>query len=461
MNRRTSKKSADPTSKMAHNIEVDSRLRTAHSQEILSHSGSESGPNAITPLVKGSKMNGIPNDDKGDTCRKQTATTSKQDKPVSSSVRHSPTSTRGEATRNQTTLPAKSSGTSSPSQPSSPLLQRHVALEQRTSEPLLQTEVKPLKKRTSEQSLQTEAKPLKKRTSEPSRIESEEYFVLRQRSVSETTVQRGNSRPINLVKTVTMPWSSHGTEDRTSKNQVKEVKVGRRSSNPVVTNTGKEKHHSPQLQNMTKTVGNCSVLPSESNDRTPLLRVSSSVSNSSGTVSPDIEFQLVPPKQYERRQSREGEGKEWYQTSESPDEQTRPASPPYDTLSHSDSSEKMDFSNGIRSLKREDNSSMDDFSFCLSSPPNSPLYDHLPPSVPEDEIRKGKAVSASPPQSKKTNYLPSSSTAGVPIRRNISQPVFGGREDGRGASWSSTSPGPDSIKEEDEEDSDDEFSAAG
>lgn len=417
MNRRK-KAALDPTSWISHNIEVDSRLRSAYSHDALSHSSSDSSP--VGSFVKDGKMNGIPNDDKNKV--------SKQDKPVSGGVHPGPTSTRGEATQNQNTQPRKNSGSASPCHPSSPLLQRRMAFEQQVSEPSLKTETPPI---------------TKIETAEPE--DPEDYFMLRQRSVSETTVQRGNSRPINLIKTVQMPWPS---QDKPSKNPGREFKsltLGPRGGAPVY-NSGRERQRPVQVQNMSKLTGKRSISPSGSDvsgEHVPLMHVNSNVSVSSD------EFQSLPPtRQYERRLSREAEGKEWYHSS-SPDEQSRNVSPPYDNLSRSDSgmsSEKMEFGLGIQSLKREDTStSMDDFNFALSSPPNSPLYDHLPPTSPEEDTPRSKAASSSPPQQKKTNFL----TSAEPIRRNISQPVFSGRDEGR---RSSTSPGPDSIKEEDESD---------
>lgn len=417
MNRRR-KNTPDPASKISHNIEVDSRLRTAYSHDALSRSSSDSNP--VGSLVRDTKVNGIPNDDKNKF--------SKQDKPVLGDVHPSPTTTRGEATQNQNTQPQKTSGSASPSHPSSPLLQRHMAFEQRVPDPTLKIETIP---RTKKETADAE--------------DLDDYFMLRQRSVSETTVQRGNSRPFNLIKTVQMPW---GTQDKSSKNQGKETKsqaLGSRSGGHGVINSGKEKQRPVQAYNMSKLTGKRSISPSGSDvsgDHVPLM-----AANSNMSVSSD-EFQSVhTTRSSERRQSREGEGKEWYHSS-SPDEQPRPVSPPYDNLSRSDSgmsSERMEFSSGIQSLKREDTStSMDDFQFALSSPPNSPLYDHLPPTSPEEDARRNKAVSSSPPQPKKTNFL----TSAEPLRRNVSQPAF---SEGRGTR-SSMSPGPDSIKEEDESD---------
>ena len=423
MNRR--KKAPDPTSKIAHNVDVDKRLRAAYSHELLSHSGSDLGSSVIAP--RGSKVNGIP----------------------LNGTKAGPTSTKGEATKNQATHRAK---TSSPLQPSSPSVNRRSALEQQNSDPLLQTG-------------SAGPSPPSKKKEGQAPVEPEDYFTLRQRSVSETMVKRGNSRPINVVKTVTMPWGS-SSDKPTTNGQVKELKpqsvgglgAGRRSSVPI---TSKEKHHS---QDPAKAVlEKRSVSPSSgseiSADRAPLIHLNSSASNSSKGVSPDPE---LPYKQYEALLSRDG--KAWYQSPESPvDEKPRPASPPYDTLSRSDSgmsSERLEFGAGIRSLKREDtSSSMEGFQFTVS-PPGSPVYDHLPPSLPEKEGgQRTKAVSSSPPQSKKANTAPTlSAAADVPMRRNVSQPAMSGREEGGrgGTSWSSSSPGPDSIAEEEEEDDSDE-----
>ena len=429
MNRRTAKKSADPTSKLPHNIDVDSRLRAAYSQEILPHSGSDLG---LAPTKNGDtkKVNGLPEVGNQKSRFDRDPSSEKPDKPVSGGVRPGPTSTRGEATRNQATHPAKSSptGTVSPMQPSSPLLQHRVA-------PELFVEPAP--------SLpQAPQKPNMLNPEDP-----EDYYVLRQRSVSETTNQRG-SRPINVY---TMPWGSSqaGGEDMAAKEQAAQGGGGgksqalgagdRRNSSPLAEKTtGKEKYRPGHLQHV--------------------------LSNSSGVLSSEVEFQSVLPKPYESQQSRESEGKEWYQGPTSPDEKPRPVSPPYDTLSRSDSdmsSDKFEFGGGIRSLRREDSSSFDDFRFNLMSPPSSPVYDHLPPSTFEEEERGGrrdKAASSSPPQSVKQDFL-SSVVGGTDMRRNVSQPVFGTREGGggrggRGVSHSSSSPGPDSIKEETESDED-------
>lgn len=416
MNRRR-KTPLDPTSRISHNIEVDSRLRSAYSHDALSHSSSDSS--SVGSFVKDGKMNGIPNDDKNKI--------SKQDKPVSGGVHSGPTSTRGEATQNQNTQPRKNSGSASPSHPSSPLLQRRMAFEQQVSDPSLKVESTPKTKK------------------EPAESEDpEDYFMLRQRSVSETTVQRGNSRPINLIQTVQMPWASQNKSPKNPGREFKSQTLGPRGGAPV--NSGREKQRPVQVQNMSKLTGKRSISPSGSEvsgDHVPLIHANSNMSVSSD------EFQsLHTTRQYERRLSREAEGKEWYHSS-SPDEQSRNVSPPYDNLSRSDSgmsSERMEFSSGIRSLKRDDTStSMDDFNFALSSPPNSPLYDHLPPTSPVEDTPRSKAASASPPQPKKTNFL----TSVEPMRRNVSQPTFSGRDEGR---RSSTSPGPDSIKEEDESD---------
>ena len=435
MNRRTAKKSADPTSKLPHNIDVDSRLRAAYSQEILPHSGSDLGL-ALTKNGDSKKVNGLPEVGNQKSRFDRDPSSEKPDKPVSGGVRPGPTSTRGEATRNQATHPAKSSptGTVSPMQPSSPLLQRRVA-------PELFVEPAPSLPQA----------PRKPNTLNPE--DPEDYYVLRQRSVSETTNQRG-SRPINVVKTYTMPWGSSlaGGEDMAAKEQAAQGGGGggggggksqalgagdRRNSSPLAgKTTGKEKYRPGHLQHV--------------------------LSNSSGALSSEVEFQSVLPKPYESQRSRESEGKEWYQGPTSPDEKPRPVSPPYDTLSRSDSdmsSDKFEFGGGIRSLRREDSSSFDDFRFNLTSPPSSPVYDHLPPSTFEEEERGGrrdKAASSSPPQSVKQDFL-SSVVGGTDMRRNVSQPVFGTREGGRGGrgvSHSSSSPGPDSIKEETESDED-------
>ena len=266
-----------------------------------------------------------------------------------------------------------------------------------------------------------------------------DYFLLRQRSVSETTVQRGNSRPINLVKTVTMPWGPSGVE-KSGKGGSKSQTLGaapRRGSTPVIM-SGKQEGSLP-----TRVLGG---------------NHSNSSSDNSKGVTPDRELQLTSGgQQTEHRPSQEGgaDGGIWYQAPPTPDDGIRPrlTSPPYDTLSRSDSgmsSDRVEFGTGIQihSLKRENTSnSMDDFHITLSSPPPSPLYDHLPPSSPQDEAEKRSTLSA---------------PVEPPMRRNISQPVMiSGRSEGGGvrggATRNSTSPGPESIaEEEEEEDSEDE-----
>ena len=424
MNRRTSKKAADPTSKIAHNIEVDSRLRDAYSQKTTN---SDAETNLLVPLKNDgerSKVNGIP--------------PTNDDPTVSAAVpSHVPMTTKGESTENQTTHPTTKSspGTSSPFQPSSPAsLHRTAApLEQQNSEPILQIG----ESGSTQQSSGTHR-------GSPGAEDPSNYFVLRQRSMSETTVQRGNTRPINLVKTVSMPWGENGGG-----------KPPRKGSLPIVTESGgkQAKQHRPSP------VVTRSISPSSGN-------------NSSKGGSPDLDSQSVPTKQPPGRQSsRDGGGKMWYQSPPTPDEDDKPrqASPPYDTLSRSDSgmsSERLEFGAGIRSLKRDETtSSMDEFRFNLSSPPSSPLYDHLPPSQ-GDEDGGGPSPSPPLPQAKKPPHV-ASSPVDIPIRRNTSLPAVSGRDEGGRTGGgglttrNSTSPIPDSIVEEDEEEDSDNQETAG
>ena len=385
MNRR-SKKTIDPTSKIAHNVDVDSRLRDAYSQKL----SPEPEPAPIT-----SKANGI---------------------------LPGPRSTRGESTENQATQsPADNTTTSStpPASSSTPQQQQHLPPKRQHSESALPPVIPPppVPRKESTGSLED---PVLRKESTGSLEDPNDYFLLRQRSVSETTVQRGNSRPINLVKTVTMPWgggaagaaSMAGGVEKPGKTPAGQS-AQRRGSTPVVM-PGKHgnSHQDPQL------------MPTTSGQKPAA----------------------------ERRPSREGVGSEsgrWYQAPPTPtdDKDPRLVSPPYDTLSRSDSgmsSERLELGMGIQihSLKREDTSnSMDDFHIILSSPPLSPLYDHLPTTSPQDEGEE--------------NVLTLSTPVDSAMRRNVSQPIMiSGRSEG-GAPRSSTSPGPDSIAEEDEESEDD------
>ena len=402
MNRRSAKKNADPTSRMSHNIEVDSRLRESYAKKVPP----EKRTDLSAPLVtrSDSKLNGIP---------------PSGDRPALV-LSSSPTSTKGESTENQTTHPVKSLESPSTSQPSSPPLQHRSTLKHKNSEPILQTGGAPA-------AAQSQV-PTGKRGSLGNE-DPNDYFLLRQRSVSETTVQRGNQRPINLLKTVSMPWGDGKGGSGKSQTQ---GGGGRHGNLPVVVEKGK-------------------TAPAQMTTR------SISPGNGSKGISPDPEFQLAPAKQHnERRSSREG--KMWYQSPPTPDDdKPHPPSPPYDTLSCSDSemsSERMEFSSGIRSLKREDTSSMDDFRFNIPSPPSSPLYDHLPPPEDDDEVPPVPA-----PRETTAAVVMPTLPVDVPMRRNVSQPAMSRREEGerRGSGTrGSSSPGPDSIAEEDEEGSDNE-----
>lgn len=457
LNRRTSKKSADPTSKLAHNIEVDSRLRSAYAQEASSNSSSdmELGPREPTFLLEKQRVNGIPEPLLLQTESKQHAHSQtnrinnvpKQEKPAPSGVCSSPTSTKGEATRNQVTQHVPSSGKATPPKPSSPLLQRQVVPDQLLSPP-----------GKHESGKQEDI---------VSPGDLEEYYYLRPRSTSETT----GTRPINVVKAYMAPRSSTSLkkEDKGGDGQsrLRSVTLG---SQPQ--GSAKQKPKPPQLQQLVAPPINRGPSPSDSEgsgDLTPLvLRASSSMSTSSGTFSPD-EFQVISPQQYQAqvKEQRQEEPK-WYENSPSPIEmgKPRPVSPPYDTLSRSDSevSSRLEFSGGIRS-RHEDGSDVESLRMSLSSPRGSPTYDHLS-GLGEGEGGRNQHSSTKQLGPEKMNYL--SAAMDVSIRRNVSQPVFssgggGGEGMGRGlrvGSRSSASPGPDSIQEETESDEESPFNSS-
>ena len=390
MNRR-SKKTNDPTSKIAHNVDIDSRLRDAYSQKLSPEPESE----PIKPLPNNRvKPNGV--------------------LPGSRS-------TRGESTENQVTQPQVTAN-SSPSPPPSTSSKHSPPPQHQNSEPtptLLAPETGTIP-----------PPPVLRKESTGSLEDPNDYFLLRQRSVSETTVQRGNSRPINLVKTVTMPWgqtASMSGVDKSGKTGSKSNTAPRRGSTPAVT-SGKQDGSLP-----TRVLGGGK-------------RSNSPLSNAVG-FSHDRDLQLMPTSGGSQEGAAAEEG-HWYQAPPTPDDnRPRLVSPPYDTLSRSDSgmsSDRVELGSGIQihSLKRESSSnSMDDFHLTLASPPLSPVYDHLPTSPPLEENHMSM-LSA-----------PSDDFA---MRRNVSQPIMiGGRGSeggGRGgATRSSTSPGPESIAEEEEE----------
>jgi hypothetical protein len=385
MNRR-SKKTTDPTSKIAHNVDVDSRLRDAYSKKLSPEP--ESDP--ITPLTNDTgKSNGIP---------------------------PGPRSTRGESTENQATQPpAQTTANQSPSPPPPIPPQNLPPKQQQNSETTLSGVIPP--------------PPVLRKGSAGSLEDPNDYYLLRQRSVSETTVQRGNARPINLVKTVTMPWGQASSSmsvgyERTGKTATQAAP--RRGSTPLVM-SGKQESSLP-----TRVLGG---------------KCSNSLSSNPMGISPDRDLQSMPT----TREDVATEGGQWYQTPPSPDDNfPRLVSPPYDTLSRSDSgmsSDRVELGTGIQihSLKREDTSnSMDGFHLPLSSPPLSPLYDHLPTTSPQDE----------------ENVLSLPAPIDSAMRRNVSQPVMisgwsegGGRG---GATQGSTSPGPNSIAEEEGEESEED-----
>ena len=462
LNRRTSKKSADPTSKLAHNIEVDSRLRSAYAQEASSNSSSdmELGP---TFLHEKQKVNGIPEPLLLETENKQHAHNQtnripKHEKPASSGGCSSPTSTKGEATRNQVTQHVPSSGKATPPKPSSPLLQRHVVPDQLPSPPAKHESGK--------------------REDIVSPGDLEEYYYLRPRSTSETT----GTRPINVVKAYLVPRSSTSSkkEDKGAEHQSRGRRVtlgslGQTGTGSQAQGSAKQKQKPPQLQQLAAPLVNRVASPSDSEgsgDLTPLaVRASSSMSTSSGTFSPD-EFQVMSPKQYQAQmkgQQREREEPKWYENSPSPIEmgKPRPVSPPYDTLSRSDSevSSKLEFGRGIRS-RHEDGSDVESLRMSLSSPRGSPTYDHL--SILTGEGERDKHSSSKQLGSEKMDFL--SAAMDVSIRRNVSQPVFGsggggGGGEGMERGWrvgsrSSASPGPDSIQEETESDEESPFNSS-
>ena len=391
MNRR-SKKTTDPTSKIAHNVDVDSRLRDAYCKKL--------SPEPIAPLTNDrGKANGIP---------------------------PGPRSTRGESTENQATQPRAQTTANQPPSPPPPL--PPPSPPQNLSLKLQQNSETTLSSQPPESGVIPPPPPVLRKGSAGSLEDPNDYFLLRQRSVSETTVQRGNARPINLVKTVTMPWGQAATSSMSvGVERTGETAAPRRGSTPVVT-SGKQESSLP-----TRVLGG---------------KRSNSMSSNPMGISPDKDLQSMPT-------TREGvatEGGQWYQAPPTPDDNfPRLVSPPYDTLSRSDSgmsSDRVELGIGIQihSLKREDTSnSMDDFHLPLSTPPLSPLYDRLPAAFPQEEENMWSL------------FAPIDSSA---MRRNVSQPVMiSGRSEGGGkggATRSSTSPGPDSIAEEGEEEESEE-----
>ena len=422
MNRR-SKKNTDPTSKLTHNVDVDSRLRDAYIQKISPEPVSA----PIIPLIVKDNDTTTTSSSSGDSNSKVNGVLQQKEAELmhvtnGGSVLVAPHSTRGEITENQQTNHEEKSTNLSSSSSSQP-----ATLNETVSAP--PSESPPVSAAHTPTS-QKETLPV---TEDPN-----DYFLLRQRSVSETTVQRGNSRPINLVKTVTMPW---GSSDKSGRGSMKDgggrksLTLGsapRRGSHPVISGSV----NSPQDKTIHGTIAE------------------EKISNSSLSQSSSSDLQSMPTSssklQHSEQNSSQGGGVAWYQSPGTPTDdgtnnRSRAFSPPYDTLSRSDSgmsSERMEFGGGIQSLKREDTSnSMDNFQINLPSPPPSPLYDHLPPSSPNENETIG------------TLPVPVSVPIDVPMRRNVSQPVMS--RVGGGVGQNSTSPGPNSIAEEEEEEEED------
>ncbi len=116
LNRRTKKKPHDPTARLTHNIEVDSRLRTAYGQAgksnispalFMGESRNRSTSNPIEPTHE----NNVSCDDKKQHAREVLNQTigleTTKEKRLSNGVVMSPVSTRGEATKGATTEPTR------------------------------------------------------------------------------------------------------------------------------------------------------------------------------------------------------------------------------------------------------------------------------------------------------------------------------------------------------------------
>ena len=241
-----------------------------------------------------------------------------------------------------------------------------------------------------------------------------------------------------------------------------------------------------QLQHSFALPGSRVISPSDSEcsgELTPVPRTVSSLSNSSGgTFSPDLEFQAVAPKQYQAhvKQQQHLEEPKWYENSPSPspeEEAVKPraVSPPYDTLSRSNSEsgkwEPRGDGGGSHSATvngrgsergdgrgSEGGSSTLEHLQILSDPTGRSTYDHLTGCWEEGRGGGGGGGGGGGMRNSlgqevggESNFL-SVADVEVAMRRIVSQPVFGsdgGWEDGtkRVSGRSSPSPGPDSILE--------------
>ena len=377
---RTSKKNTnDPTSKLSHNIEVDSRLRTAYSQG-----------KPYSPLEKRNRSisnpeppeNGLFKEQDNKQESKNTEEDTKREKRFSNGFVMSPVSTKGEPTRDAMTQQGNS-----PPKTNSPLLRRRKA-------PVYM----PKEENSVEDTMKTN------RLSAPAISES-----------SNSTNKIGESGSHDPLKAP--------SSNQTPPNQCEE--------SPQPTNQIAEQSSRPR-----------ELSPSDSdasNDTAPLLRPQSSGSSSGGLFSPTSDdFQFIPigQSQKERRQSSSSEGSH-YDSLEKIREVI--AARKQDSIHHeslsrsaSEGSTKNGGETPLRArIQSTENAPFSPLSMArnepferrFSSSSDSSIYDHLSPLSKEPNKRSSRE---SPP--KVIQNIPSSQLLPTPfdspVRRNASQPAL-------------------------------------